>query len=124
QTTEKVAALGFPVVHLASLNDINAGSMQGLTHEEVAKNFPEIYSARARNKLRYRYPNGESYEDVFRRVEPVILEMMGETSPVIIISHLPVLRILYGYLTDTPPEECPSIEIPLNCIIMLSPMGY
>ncbi|CAN0021361.1 unnamed protein product, partial [Choristocarpus tenellus] len=63
-------------------------------------------------------------KDVFSRLEPVILEMIRETSPVILVSHLPVLRIIYGYLTDTPPEKCPSIEIPLNCVIMLSPVGF
>jgi Skp family chaperone for outer membrane proteins len=46
---------------LRSLDEIDAGNCDGLTYEEIAEKYPEEFSARAANKLKYRYPQGESY---------------------------------------------------------------
>lgn len=45
---------------------------------------PDEFEARKIDKLRYRYPRGESYEDVIRRVEPVIVELERQRKPVLI----------------------------------------
>ncbi|CAM9141720.1 unnamed protein product [Phaeothamnion confervicola] len=124
QMVQPLVDRGYEVVHLPALNDLNAGAMSGLTYEQFAAKYPEEYELRAANKLKYRFPKGESYNDVFRRVEPIILELIGETSPVIIVSHTPVLRIIYGYLQSTPPDDCPMLDIPLHAAIILRPCGY
>ena len=36
----------------------------GMTYEEIAENFPTEFAERDQDKLRYRYPKGESYLDV------------------------------------------------------------
>ena len=73
---------------------------------------PDEYAARGRNKYRYRYPRGESYEDIAQRLEPVIIELMRTKAPVLIVSHQATLRVLYAYLTDKQPESCPEELIP------------
>jgi broad specificity phosphatase PhoE len=72
----------------------------------------------------HQFPKGESYADLFRRLEPVLLELLGEKTRVIICAHLPVLRICYSYLMDISPDECCTLDIPLNCAINLTPRGY
>jgi broad specificity phosphatase PhoE len=49
-----------------------AGVFDGLTYAQIAANRPEEFAARKADKLRYRYPSGESYMDVIQRLEPVI----------------------------------------------------
>jgi 6-phosphofructo-2-kinase/fructose-2,6-biphosphatase len=38
-----------------------------MTYEEIKETMHEEYEARQKDKLRYRYPRGESYEDLVRR---------------------------------------------------------
>ena len=38
-----------------------------MTYEEIKKEHPVDYAARERNKMTYRYPRGESYQDLCSR---------------------------------------------------------
>ena len=76
-----------------------------------------LFRSRRKDKLRYRYPRGESYLDVIQRLEPVIIELERQRAPVVVIAHQAVLRSLYAYFADKPLEEVPKIEIPLHTII-------
>lgn len=109
--------IGVPKVQWRALDEINAGVCEGMTYEEIKKNMPAEYDARKLDKLRYRYPRGESYLDVIQRLEPVIIELERQRSPVVVISHQAVLRALYAYFADRPLQEIPHIEVPLHTII-------
>ncbi|KAL7201457.1 hypothetical protein ACSBR1_033208 [Camellia fascicularis] len=109
--------VGFPKIQWRALEEINAGVCDGMTYEEIKKNMPEEYESRKKDKLRYRYPRGESYLDVIQRLEPVIIELERQRAPVVVISHQAVLRALYSYFADRPLKEVPHIEIPLHTII-------
>ncbi|KAF5446687.1 hypothetical protein F2P56_032295 [Juglans regia] len=109
--------VGFPKIQWRALDEINAGVCDGMTYEEIKKNMPEEYEARKKDKLRYRYPRGESYLDVIQRLEPVIIELERQRAPVVVISHQAVLRALYAYFADRPLREIPHIEVPLHTII-------
>ncbi|KAL8136657.1 hypothetical protein V2J09_002658 [Rumex salicifolius] len=108
---------GFPKIQWRSLDEINAGVCDGMTYEEIKRNMPEEYESRKKDKLRYRYPRGESYLDVIQRLEPVIIELERQRAPVVVVSHQAVLRALYAYFADRPLNEIPHIEIPLHTII-------
>ncbi|KAJ6750995.1 hypothetical protein OIU85_001520 [Salix viminalis] len=108
---------GFPKIQWRALDEINAGVCDGMNYEEIKKNMPEEYEARKKDKLRYRYPRGESYLDVIQRLEPVIIELERQRAPVVVISHQAVLRALYAYFADRPLQEIPHIEVPLHTII-------
>ncbi|XP_043717264.1 6-phosphofructo-2-kinase/fructose-2,6-bisphosphatase-like isoform X2 [Telopea speciosissima] len=107
--------VGFPKIQWRALEEINAGVCDGMTYEEIKKNMPE--ESRKKDKLRYRYPRGESYLDVIQRLEPVIIELERQRAPVVVISHQAVLRALYAYFADRPLKEIPHIEVPLHTII-------
>ncbi|XP_061356467.1 6-phosphofructo-2-kinase/fructose-2,6-bisphosphatase isoform X2 [Gastrolobium bilobum] len=109
--------VGFPKIQWRALDEINAGVCDGMTYEEIKKNMPEEYESRNKDKLRYRYPRGESYLDVIQRLEPVIIELERQRAPVVVISHQAVLRALYAYFADRPLKEIPHIEVPLHTII-------
>jgi broad specificity phosphatase PhoE/predicted kinase len=107
-----------------ALNEIEAGVCDGMTYPEIRASYPDEYAARSRDKLGYRYPQGESYMDVIERVEPVALELERQKNPVLIISHQAVLRALYGYLMGRDREEIPHLSVPLHTVLELTPKAY
>eukprot|EP00775_Hariotina_reticulata_P005301 gene5301-5536_t len=91
-----------------------------MTYAEIGAKFPEDYEARKRDKLRYRYPSGESYLDVIQRLEPVIIEMEREREFVMVVGHQAVLRAIFGYFMAVPLEKIPRLDIPLHTLIVSS----
>lgn len=59
-------------VEWRSLREIEVGVCDGLSYDQVKESFPNEYKAREQDKLRYRYPRGESYMDIISRLESVI----------------------------------------------------
>lgn len=108
----------------SALNEIDAGACDGMTYEQVREQMPAEFEARAADKLRYRYPRGESYQDVIQRLEPVIIEAERQREPVLIVAHQAVLRALYAYFMDRDPQDCVHMEIPLHTVIELTPGPY
>ena len=98
--------------------------MRAETYDEIRLKMPHVFEARAADKFRYRYPRGESYEDVIQRLDPLIIELERQRSPMLVIAHQAVLRALYAYLMDKPPHTCPSLPVPLHTVIELIPTAY
>lgn len=121
QTAELIPALN---LRWRALNEIDAGICEGLTYEAVADKHPEVARDRKRDKLRYRYPGGESYVDVIHRLEPVILEIERQRGPVLVIAHNAIIRSIYAYLTGKSQQECPFIEVPLHTVFKLTTRAY
>ena len=44
-----------------------------MTYEAIQEKYPKEFALRDQDKYHYRYPKGESYEDVVQRLEPVIM---------------------------------------------------
>ena len=47
-----------------------------MTYEAIQEKYPKEFALRDQDKYHYRYPKGESYEDVVQRLEPVIMVSM------------------------------------------------
>lgn len=106
-----------------ALDELDAGDCDGMTYEEIEKNFPEDFKARDDNKYEYRYRGGESYRDIVIRLEPIIMELERQEN-VLVITHQAVLRCLYAYFMNIPQEESPWMSIPLHTLIKLEPRAY
>lgn len=124
RTIETAEIIGLPYRTWRPLDEIDAGVCDGMTYAEIATAMPEEHAARLADKFRYRYPRGESYQEVIQRLEPVIFELERERAPVLVIGHQAVLRALYAYMMDRPPRECPFVSIPLHTILELEPTAY
>jgi len=119
RTQQTATFLPHPKVVVPELGEINAGEHDGLTYEEIADRFPVEFALRDQDKLRYRYPGGESYLDVVQRVKPLLKEM-GRHSNVLIISHQATLRCLLSVLLGAPMEDLPYVQIPLHTVIKVT----
>jgi len=116
--------LPMPAQQWRALDEIDAGVCDGMTYGEIEAKLPAEYAARKADKWRYRYPRGESYQDVVVRLEPVLIELERQQSPVLVVAHQAVLRALYAYFMDRKPEECLRMEVPLHTVIQLLPGPY
>ncbi len=124
RTAQTASYLREPAIGWRALNEIEAGVCDGMTYSEIRRAYPYDFAARAEDKLGYRYPRGESYFDLIQRLEPMIIETERCVTPILVIGHQAVLRALYAYLMDIPPEECPFLPMPLHTIIELVPNAY
>lgn len=70
-----------------------------MTYEDIQAKFPVEFKARDQNKFAYRYPRGESYEDLVVRLEPVMMELERQGN-VLVVSHQAVLRCVLAYFLD------------------------
>ncbi len=107
-----------------NLDEIYAGTCDGMTYEEIAENFPDETKSRKADKFRYRYPRGESYTDLIARLEPIAHEIERLREPVLIVAHQAILRVLYAYFMGLPRESCTMVSIPLNTVIKLTPNAH
>jgi 6-phosphofructo-2-kinase/fructose-2,6-biphosphatase 2 len=124
RTIQTASLLTKPKRQWKKLDEIDAGVCDGLTYEEIQERHPEVAAARRADKLRYRYPQGESYEDVIERLEPVIFELERSEGDLLVVAHQAILRALYAYFANRPREDCPYLSIPLHTVIQLQSQTY
>ncbi|CEP24992.1 unnamed protein product [Cyberlindnera jadinii] len=126
QTADHFPEDQFDIREIRMLNELCAGTCEGMTYEEIQNKYPQEYNARIKDKLRYRYPGigGESYMDVINRVRPVINEVERTTDHVLLITHRVVARVLLGYFMNLNRDAITSLDIPLHCIYLLEPKPY
>ncbi|XP_003215768.1 6-phosphofructo-2-kinase/fructose-2,6-bisphosphatase 1 isoform X3 [Anolis carolinensis] len=123
RTIQTAEALGVPYEQWKALNEIDAGVCEEMTYEEIQAHYPEEFALRDQDKYRYRYPKGESYEDLVQRLEPVIMELERQEN-VLVICHQAIMRCLLAYFLDKSAEELPYLKCPLHTVLKLTPVAY
>ncbi|XP_048840389.1 6-phosphofructo-2-kinase/fructose-2,6-bisphosphatase 1-like isoform X1 [Brienomyrus brachyistius] len=123
RTIQTAEALGVPYEQWKALNEIDAGVCEELTYEEIQDHYPEEFALRDQDKYRYRYPKGESYEDLVHRLEPVIMELERQEN-VLVVCHQAVMRCLLAYFLDKSSDELPYLKCPLHTVLKLTPVAY
>lgn len=105
--------------NMSILNEINAGIFEQETFSNLKNRYPDEFKKRNSNKFNYRYPDGESYKDLKKRVLGIIKNIHQDfynNNNCLIICHNAVLKILYGFFKNIPDNEIPFIEVPLHTI--------
>lgn len=120
QTSVHISA---PIEHWKALNEIDAGICEEMTYEEIQEKYPQEFALRDQDKFHYRYPSGESYQDLVARLEPVIMELERQEN-VMVICHQAVLRCLLAYFQDKSSVDLPYLKVPLHTVIKLTPVAY
>ncbi|KAJ8269196.1 hypothetical protein COCON_G00118030 [Conger conger] len=123
RSIQTAVALGVPYEQWKALNEIDAGVCEGMTYDEVKEKYPEEFALRDQDKYYYRYPTGESYQDLVQRVEPVIMELERREN-VMVICHQAVMRCLLAYFLDKSADEMPYLKCPLHTVLKLTPVAY
>lgn len=116
----------FEIKQMRMLDELFAGAMEGMTYEQIRKQFPGEYEHRRRDKLQYRYPGpgGEGYLDVINRLRPVIVELERMTDHCLLIGHRSVARVLLAYFKGLGREDVTDLDVPLGMLYCLEPKPY
>ncbi|XP_030632106.1 6-phosphofructo-2-kinase/fructose-2,6-bisphosphatase 2 isoform X2 [Chanos chanos] len=123
RTIQTAEELNVPYEQWKILNEIDAGVCEEMTYEMIQKTFPEEYAMRDQDKYHYRYPGGESYQDLVQRLEPVIMELERQGN-VLVICHQAVMRCLLAYFLDKNADDLPYLKCPLHTVLKLTPVAY
>ena len=111
RTVQTAAKIDAPKEQWKALNEIDAGICEGMTYEEIAQLHPDEFAMRDQDKYHYRYPGGESYQDLVARLEPVIMELERQEN-VLVICHQAVMRgILAYFLNKTSGKHQPRLNL-------------
>ena len=68
-----------------------------------------------------RFPGGESYCDLIKRLDAVIVDLEQQVTPTLVVSHASVLQMLIAYFRNSPVENCMDIDVPLHTVIKFTP---
>ncbi|KAK5087773.1 6-phosphofructo-2-kinase [Lithohypha guttulata] len=114
----------FDLKQMRMLDELNAGSMEGMTYQEIRTKCKEEYELRKRDKLQYRYPGpgGEGYLDIISRLRKVILEVERMTDHALIIGHRSITRVLLAYFLGLKQEDISDLDVPLGVAYMIEPI--
>ena len=115
----------YDIKQMRMLDELNAGSMEGMTYSEIRDKFTLEYQLRKRDKLHYRYPGpgGEGYLDIINRLGKVILEIERMTDHVLIIGHRSISRVLLAYFMGLKQEDISDLDVPLGVVYSLEPVS-
>ena len=117
------AETGWKKLEWKALDELESGVCDGMTYEEIEREYPEDFRARDDDKYNYRYRGGESYRDVVIRLEPIIMEL-ERSENVIIVTHQAVVRCIFAYFNNLHQSKSPWMEVPLHTLMKLTPKAY
>lgn len=110
---------------LREFDEIWAGDCENMLYTEIREKMPEVAAGRNANKYGYMYPNGESYAILQERVRRGLRRalFLAEDSPMLIIGHQAINRVLLSLFLRQRTEDVPYIHIPQSQYfhIQLSP---
>lgn len=117
QTAHPIARLqkDCRIIPIKEFDELDSGICDSMTYKEIQEKFPEIYRGRKADKYRYRYPAGESYEDMKARIEIGIKKAFFlnlQSKHIMIIGHQAVNRMILSHFLYKRDEDVPYIYIP------------
>ncbi|HRN87421.1 histidine phosphatase family protein [Hyphomicrobium sp.] len=101
----------------SDLVELSYGQWEGTLQDDLAAHDPEGLVARQADPFRWRPEGGESYADLFARVERWARTV---TEDVVVVSHGGVSRCLRGHLLALDPLGIPDLESPQDRVLILA----
>jgi len=101
---------------MPEFDEIDAGICEGMTYDAIKTQMPEEYRKRSLDKYTYVYPEGESYQQLKKRVERGLrraLFMAGEDT-LMIVGHQAINRIILSLFLFHREHDVPYSYIPQN----------
>jgi broad specificity phosphatase PhoE len=102
------------VLQLKELNEIDSGTMNGLTYQEIETQFPQEFQKRLSDKYTYKYPQGESYKCLVSRLQPIFNRIQNTHQPILMICHQAIARIILCHLVNGEYNEYTNFSFPLH----------
>jgi alpha-ribazole phosphatase len=96
-----------PIEIVPDLREINFGDFEGLSYDDIAARYPDLYRQWMESPTEVHFPNGECEAEVRERVlrafETICRAREGQTA--VIVSHSGVIRIIIAWALRMPHES-------------------
>ena len=103
------------------LNEIYSGVFEGVSIDYIKEHCPTIYRQREENKVDTRYPEGENYINLQKRVYKLLETIdMEKEGTLLIISHQAICRVIYSYFSKLSLYDCVNVKINLHTIYKIN----
>jgi probable phosphoglycerate mutase len=104
------------------LNEINMGTWDGKSFDEIRQSLPGEFERRGRNMNRFRPPGGESFQDVYDRVLPFFDAVREKQSgPILVVTHAGVIRVVLCRIMGLDPDDLFKIDLKYGQLSVVSP---
>ena len=105
---------GHAVDVLDGLRELDFGAFEGRTHDELAREHPELYGRWMSEPTRVRFPGGESWVDLRERAVSAVelLRERSERTRVLAVTHAGVVRTVVAELLGMRAEHVFRLAIP------------
>jgi broad specificity phosphatase PhoE/predicted kinase len=103
------------IIPLVEFDEIDGGSCECMTYQEIKEKMPAIYSAREADKYHYIYPGGEGYATMKQRIEVGIKKafyLNRHADNIMIVGHQAVNRMILSHFLYRREEDVPYIYVP------------
>lgn len=100
-----------------NLDEVYAGEYDGLTEATIKQINPSVVEDRSKDKMGFRYPRGESYNDVIARIQNTMNRLERIREPTLVVSHQAVLRLVYAWLSQQERDAALEIAVPQHSVI-------
>jgi broad specificity phosphatase PhoE len=106
-------ACAAPLDEVPSLVEIDFGDLDGLTWREAERRFPDVYLLWASSPARVRFPGGESYAQLRRRVSAAVARILErhDGATVAVVSHAGPIRAIVADVLQLPEDALFRISV-------------
>jgi broad specificity phosphatase PhoE len=104
---ETAAAMGREPIVEQDLRELDFGEAEGLTYDDVAERWPDVYAAWLRAPTEVRFPVGEAFADFRARV----LAALGRIEDGVVVTHGGVIRTALAHWLDMPDDAIFRIDV-------------
>lgn len=103
QTVTYVAQrMGLSPVVDGRLNEINNGVVEWMSDQEIRQKYPDVWNAFRERDHDFQFPEGESGEDVHRRIKSFMAEKMADEEDTILMTHDGWIRLFMCHILGLP----------------------
>ncbi len=90
------------------------GEWEGKGYVQVMNDLESLAEAQGTTRLHVRPPGGESFDDVWRRLDPIVAELKATTESTLVVMHGAAKAVLLARLLDGNLETVRGFRFP-NC---------
>jgi broad specificity phosphatase PhoE len=113
-TAEAIAqSHGLDVFVLEELSEVDFGAFEGLTYDEIAAAWPDVYAEWMARPAVVTFPGGETFADVKKRVAEAVLRLRADHDErlVVAVTHGGVVRAVLAEALDLPDDRVFGVAI-------------
>ena len=97
---------------LDDLREIGFGSWEGMKFDIIKERYPDEFDIYLNKPHLYKPVDGESFEEVYRRVESVLNKILStKTENVLLVTHGVIVKVLTSIIKGIPLKELYKIQV-------------